>query len=417
MRKMLKLLIALVILYFIAQQLFYLFSTGHTVEYSVKSGDIAVNIKEVLSAKKVSTDGYYIELNFDGNVIPFKVYKKYSKRKRMVNNVDIYYGDSYVCAQISLKNKPNETDIKCVRNGVVYYYSAIKGYDAKLDGLIASSNYDSTKYINDEFVSTKENVAYYPNNYINNQNIALAAYKGAYLFGKNVTGGARYLQLFDKDQYSKSLETLVDSYYVVANYNDVHEFIGFYAINLATGDKTEIKGADAISFNSYIQGSVDGKMYLIDIDNKIQYSVEPKRRGIEFVGNANTGAQVYTKDGWVTKNMNEVIDARMKFENSDTTVFNGVQYDKVKVIDDSLYYLYKANGNRYNVYMVYKEDSNYTKNYVFTTTDINRVSYIGGDVYYIYDDEIRLFTTNNGTRKLVKNNEIRYNANLNFYVY
>ena len=61
--------------------------------------------------------------------------------------------------------------------------------------------------------------------------------------------------------------------------------------------------------------------------------------------------------------------------------------------------------------------SNYTKNYVFTTTDINRVSYIGGDVYYIYDDEIRLFTTNNGTRKLVKNNEIRYNANLNFYVY
>ena len=103
MRKMLKLLIALVILYFIVQQLFYLFSTGHTVEYSVKSGDIAVNIKEVLSAKKVSTDGYYIELNFDGNVIPFKVYKKYSKRKRMVNNVDIYYGDSYVCAQISFK--------------------------------------------------------------------------------------------------------------------------------------------------------------------------------------------------------------------------------------------------------------------------------------------------------------------------
>nr|MBP3258558.1 hypothetical protein [Bacilli bacterium] len=417
MRKMLKLLIALVILYFIIQQLFYLFSKGHTVEYIVKSGNTAINVKEILSAKKESTDGYYIELNFDDKVIPFKVYKKYNKRKHMVTDVDLFYGDAYICAKISIKNKTNETDMKCTRNGVVYYYNAIKGYDAKLDGLVSASNYDSTKYVNDEFVSTKDNIEYFPNNYIDNQNIALATYKGTYLFGKNVTGGARYVQLFEKDQYSKTLETLVDNYYVVANYNDVHEFLGFYAINLATGDKREIKGADAISFNSYIQGSVDGKMYLIDIDNKVQYSVEPKRRGIEFVGNTNTGAQIYTKDGWVTKNMNEVVNSRETFSMEEIVPIDVNGYEKAKMVDANLYYLFRKNGSVYNAYIVYAEDNNYTKNYAFTTTDINRINYIGGNVYYIYDDEIRIFTAEGVNKKIVKYNEIKYNTNLNFYAY
>ena len=417
MKKMLRLLITLAILYFIIQQSFYFFSKGHTVEYNIKSGDTAINVKEVLSAKKESTDGYYIELNFNENVIPFKIYKKYNKRKRIVSSVDLYYGDAYVCAKINLKNKDNEADIKCTRNGITYYYNAIKGYDAKLDNLIAESNYDNAKYISDEFVSTKDNITYYPNNSYGNQNLLLATYKGVYLFGKDVTGGARYIQLFDRDQYSKNLEGLVDNFYVVANYNDVHEFLSFYAINLTTGDKIDISGADAISFSSYIQGTVDGKLYLIDIDNKTQYSVEPKRRGIEFVGNSNTGAQIYTKDGWVTKNMNEVIDSRMTFGVNESINIDTTGYEKAKVLNSNVYYLYKKKGSVYNVYVVYGEDDNHTRNYVFTTTDINRISYIGGNVYYIYDDEIRMLTSEGVIKKLVKYNEIKYNTTLNFYAY
>ena len=417
MRKMLKLLIALVILYFIAQQVYYLFSKGHAVNYIIKTGDKTINVEEVLEINKTATDGYYIGLNFDDYNIPFKIYKKYIKRKRIVASVDLYYGDAYVCAKINIKNKENETDIKCNRNGIVYYYSTIKGYDTKLDQLIADSDYNSDKYINDEFVTSKDNISYFPNNFIDKQNMILGLYKGVYLFGKSVTNGSRFVQLFDKDQYVKTIEGIVDGYYVVANYNDVHEFLSLTSINISNGTKDEITSQDYIPFTSYIQGAADGKLYILDIDNKKQYAVDPKRKNIEVVGNSNTGAQIYTKDGWVTKNMNEVIDSKMKFENNESTSFNNVKYDKVKLVGDSIYYLYKANGNQYNVYMIYKEDKNYTKNYVFTTTDINRISYVGGNVYYIFDDEIRVFTINSGIKKLVKYNEIKYNTNLNFYVY
>ena len=416
MKKMLKLLVALLILYFILQRVFYFFSTGHTVEYSVKSNDKLVNIKEVLSVKKEATDGYYLELNFDDYTIPFKIYKKYGKQKRIVNNVELFYGNSYVCAKLGISKKTNETDIKCTNGNIVYYYSVLKGYDASLDEQIASSNYDATKYINDEFVSSKDNINYYPNNYINGKNILVSLYKGVYLFGKGVTNGARFVQLFEKDQYIKPIEGFVDGYYIVANYNEVHEFLNFYSINIATGDKDDIRGEEFIPFSSYIQGAAEGKLYIIDPDNKKQYAINPKKKSIELVGNANTGAQVYTKDGWVTKNMTDVIDSKEKFENGESVTYNNESYDKVKTIGN-VNYLFKNTGNGYAVYITYKEDNKSIKNYVFTTTDINRISYVGGTVYYIYDDEIRVFTIDGGIKKLVEYNEIKYNTNLSFYVY
>ena len=161
MKKMLKLLIALVILYFIIQQVFYLFSSGHETKYTVKVDDKLVNVREVLSSKGEETDGYYIDVNFDDYNIPFKIYKKFSKKRHIVKNIEIFTGDSYTCVKLNIKNKTNETDIKCINKGIVYYYSNLKGLDAKLDNLIASSNYDSSKYISDEFVSAKDNINYY----------------------------------------------------------------------------------------------------------------------------------------------------------------------------------------------------------------------------------------------------------------
>lgn len=415
MKKMLKLLIALLILYLIMQQVFYFFSKGHKVEYSIKSNDKVVYIKEVLSAKKEVTDGYYIELKFDDYTIPFKIYKKYSKKKRIINSVDLLYGDTFVCAKINIKNKSNETDIKCSRNGIAYYYSNIKGIDSKLDQLVAATTYDSSKYINDEFVVNKDNIEYYPNNFIENQNILISLYKGPYLFGKGVTNGARFVQLFDKDHYTKPLEAYVDGYYIVANYNDNHEFLTFYSVNLSTGAKDDITNSEYISYSSYIQGVQDGKLYVIDIDSKKQYAIDPKRKNIEMIGNSNTGAQIYTKDGWVTKNMVEVINSRTGFYSTTSNTFNGVNYAKVDQLGSNVYYLYKSNGNAYEAYIVYKEDENYTKNYIFSTTDINRISYVGGNVYYLYGDEIRVFSIDGGIKKIVKYNELRYNTSLNFF--
>ena len=208
-------------------------------------------------------------------------------------------------------------------------------------------------------------------------------------------------------------------YYIVPDYNQSHETMEFFSVNIDSGVEAKIHSDKAISFSSFVQGTQKDNMYIIDIENKVQYMIDAKHKKIEVVGNENTGAQVYTKDGWVTKNINEVIDARMKFYNNEVDDVNGVRYDVAKLIggEAGTYYVYINRGGVYDAYMIYAQDGEYKKNYMFSCTDVGRIQYKDGYVYYIYDDSLNVFGTNIGNRTIVKFKELKYNSNINYYIY
>ena len=417
MRKMLKLFLTLFLLYFMIQIGFYFFGKGHTITYTLKSGDKTVTINEILTVNKEYSDGYYFDISYDDVSIPFKVFKTSLKQKRVITSVDILEGDKYSCVNIYFKGK-NITDIKCINNGIIYDYSRLRGSDNKLDNLVSNTTYDYKLYTSDEGNNSKDNITYYMNNYAGKQNILVSDYKGVYIFGSNVTNGARFIQYYNNDHYTKELETMVDQYYVVADYNSSHEFYKFDVVNIRTGANYSIDFSNAISFNSFFQGSYDGELYLIDIENKVQYEIDPKAKNVTIVGNQNRGAIVYTADGWVTKNINEVISSREKFYDGTVDNLDGNPYNGVKLIGnkDGIYYVYIHNGSKYDVYMVYSQDKEHKKNYIFSTTDINSIKYVDEFVYYVDGELLKVYGPAFGNRSIIKYSS-KYYAKLSYFVY
>ena len=178
MKKMFKLLVTMFILYFGIEYLFYFLGSGHSITYNLKNEQGEYVIDEMLTAKRLESDGYYFNVKFGEYSIPFKVLKKYNKQKRVISDVTTYYGDSYVCASITLKKEKNVSDIKCLRDGIVYFYSSIRGNDARLDQLVSESGYDVALFTGDGAFTDKDDMRYYANNYVDKYNVVISYYKG-----------------------------------------------------------------------------------------------------------------------------------------------------------------------------------------------------------------------------------------------
>ena len=419
MRKMFNLLIALFIMYMAYQFAFTFFSSGHDLTYFIKVDDKNVQIREILYNKKDVTSGYYFEITIDNMTIPFKVLNTYKKQKNIVQNVELLYGDQYKCVNIILKDTTNPSDIKCYKNDVIYFYNTIKGKDSKLDELVMNASYDANLYINDETVSLKEKIEYYSNNYVSDDTIFISGYKGLYLFGNEITSLARYVPLYAVDRYEKKLERQYGKTYITPDYNKSHEFDSFIISNISNGYIDYIYSNNMISFNSFIQGNIENKVYLIDIENKKQYQIDLKKKTVEEIGNENRGAQLYIDGNWVTKNINEIIDNKEVFEKENDKNFDNVEYSKIITIgnNNKIYYLVQKNGDKFDVYAVYEQDEKHHKNYLFTCTDMNRIASKEDRLYFIDGTFLKVFVPNMGTKTISHYNEFKYNSNLNYYIY
>ena len=414
MKKMFKLLITLTILYFIGIQIYLFFKTHHAVSYSIVDNDKTYNIEEVFSYNKLGNDGYYIKVSFDDYNIPVRLYGKYYKQKNIVTNVKTFYGDIYTCVNIAVKGNFNITDIKCIKDDVVYFYSNIKGEDALLDSQINSSSYNHSLFVGNTNASAKDNISYYVDNFVDKINVLVADYKGAYLFGKNVTNNSRFIKLFEQDKYTKPLETTASKYYIVADYNSSHDFTYFNIVNMITGVSADIQLNNPISFNSYIQGVVGESMYIIDKDSKEQHEINLKTKSDTEVGNISTGAKMYINGEWTTKNINFVIDNNEVFETEKPVVLENLLYLNKIGEDNSITYGYLPSLDGYDVYVIYKDG---VKNFAFKTTNIEKLLYKDGYVFYINDESIYAFRDDFGSKKIVTYSELKYNKGLNYFVY
>ena len=414
MKKMFNLLVILFVLYFGFQQLFTLLNKEHTVTYNV--GD--ARISEHFVNKGSETDGYFFSIGYGDYTYPFKLVNKLNRQKRVIDDVKIFEGDIYTCANISVRKNYNVSDIKCYKDDVLYFYSNIKGEDVKLDLAIAQSSYDINNFISNNESDIKDDIVYFPNNFIKKQTILLSVYKGAYLFGTKVSNNARLIKLFEKDQYNKPLETIVGKYYLVANYNDSHEYLSLKRINMVTGVFDDISLIDPISFDSFFQGSDGNNLYIIDRANKVQYEIEVKDKEENISGNITSGALVYTNEGWKKYNINDVISSNLMFERKSKEL-PGFEYDDILYFGDGngIYLLFEKNGSYYDTYMILEEDAYRTKTYLFKCSNPSKVKYQGGYIYYTLDDELRLFKENIGNRTMLRYSELKYNENLNYYVY
>ena len=188
-------------------------------------------------------------------------------------------------------------------------------------------------------------------------------------------------------------------------------------VNLKTRKIEEVKAPNYISFDSYIQGFVDNKLYIYDKDNEKQYELDIDKLKINEVGNSSKKVKYYDNGEWDKISTNKA-NNELKFN----IQINDVDFSKFDYVylvggeKSGYYYLYQKKNNRYEVYRAPVQNKK-AITYLFNVNKVNDVYYLNDYVYYKSGNKLKYYSNSTGNRTIVEYDEIEFNNSLVFGVY
>ncbi len=411
MKKMLELLIVLFIFYFGIQILFNIFGKGGDETYTIKNDHIFEIYEKTTFNLKDSEDNYYFKINVDNNDYTFQIFYDFSKHQKVITDIKYISDNTYKCILPIFKNNEILTDALCLKNGI--YYLANNTNDNIIDKLNKIEGYDSNNFKDNLDYVESNNIKFNKNGLIEKYYLGFNTYKGIMTVSKNFLSSFHSVNVFDKDTYNQKLATFIDKYYVVADYNEKYNFNKFYIIDLIKRTTKEVISDNKISFDSYIQGTIDGKVYVYDKENKKQYEINTDKNTISLISNANSDV-VYYNNGWTEISVKEALNEKYFINNN--IEYKNDKFAKIDKVGEEVgfYYLYKKVSNHYEVYRKNFQDDNLV--YLFNVNSINSF-YIENSIYYLVNDKLYVYNDLIGNRVLVVNNEFKYNKNIKFGIY
>ena len=393
MKYLIKSLIIILLIYIGLKQVIFTFDKGHIVNYNIGN----FNIKETYTSKD---NNYYFEIKSDSFSTNFQIEENYKKTEKIIKKLYYKKINDYKCLLPIFKGEKQITDIMCTKDNIIYYAS-------ELDNKI-QEEYEKNGYINKyqdqaKPISISNAQSIYKENIKKNTYIAVETYKGLKLFN----GKETEIKLFENDVYKKPISIFTDKYYLVADYNSEYTFNKMHLVNIINGEKITIRSYDDISFDSYIMGEVEGKIYLFDKENNKEYEIDLEEKMINNIGNKNNIK--YFNGKWTLITLSEA-----KSEKKFTTYKDKNGYEKVDKIGN-YYYFFKKEDKKYKVYRADKKNKK-LKTFLFDTNDIDNIIYINNNLYYKKENTFNVYSKYK-TKKLITDKEIEFNTDISFGIY
>lgn len=394
MKYLIKNLIIFLLVYLGLKYIIFIFDKGHVVNYNIGN----FNIKETYLSKDNS---YYFKIKSDKFNTNFQIKENYKKSEKIIKKLYYKKIDDYKCILPIFKGNSQLLDIMCTKDNIIYYANTLNNENIKKE-------FEKYKYKNKyqdkaKQISISNTQSIYKENIKKNTYIALETYKGLKLFN----GKETEIKLFENDVYKKPISIFTDKYYLVADYNSEYTFNKMNLVNIINGEKITIRSYDDISFDTYIMGEVEGKIYLFDKESNKEYEIDLEEKMINQIGNKDK--ILFYNGKWTTITLNEAKSGKRFTTHKDIK-----GYEKVDKINN-YYYFYKKDNNKYQVYRADIKNKN-LKTYLFATTDITNVTYINDNIYYKYLNTFNIYSKN-GLRKLISDKEIEFNSDISFGIY
>lgn len=417
MKKLLLMLTILFTLYLGLQFLIKYFSPGHEIEYQLEIDNYNVNVKEMFFGQN---NNYYFDVTVNNNDFVFQIDDDLKKTEKVIKDFKYFESDQYQCLLPIFNKGQIIIDIMCIKNNVIYYYNEIANHDSVIDGYVQNLEiYDTNNWKdNKENATTENSITFYPNNILDNHYIIVDNYKGIFTINNSNFKKIANVSIFDKDVYKRDISYSMNNVYITADYNASYNFNVFYIINFTNNVIDKVVSNKKISFDSYIQGSLENYFYLYDCENKIQYQVDINKKNIIEVGNSNIGIKFLENGEWIWKDVRDFANEDLKFSSNQVSSENDI-YAKIDKIGDDLsgyYYYYKYSNNNYNVYRAPTRNPDKLV-YLFSTSELKNTFYLNGYVYFLTNNEIKYFNDNTGVRTVLRNSEFEFNENLKYYIY
>ena len=359
-------------------------------KYKLKNNKEVYNITE-----KYDKNYFYYTIIWNKKEYPVNIFKT-SMKKKAINKIYSYKDDLYSCI-LPIFNDEVMTDIMCYKENIIYNYQTIKGENERLDKYIEGIE-EYKNFIKDTSKEDRYNniITFY--NDIS-KNISISTYKG-------IISKDKELKLFDKDVYSNKISIYTNKYYVSADYNSNYEFDKFYIVDLNTNDVSTIKVKNPISFDSYIQGVVDDKVYIFDPENEIQYEIEPKNKKINIT--SNEYIKYYGNKKWTKVSVKQAKKELLFNYGSLDNIYN--EYDKV--YENSYYYYVIENDRLYRI----NKNNTKIKTYLLELP-VDEIIIYDDYLYYVSNDELYYYSDITGLKLVLTNKELEFNKYIKYYIY
>ena len=173
-----------------------------------------------------------------------------------------------------------------------------------------------------------------------------------------------------------------------------------------TGKVDQIKMPVTISFDSYIQGIVGDRVYIMDRSNRIQYYFDMRDQLVHKCNNEDGMIQYYNGKEFENRNVYDALNSDLYFVESSTVRESD---DEILVFDESsnYYYLWKKEDNHYQVYRS-MDNTLEQMTYLFETTS-NHTIYCEDGVVFQNENSVWYVSDTVGTKKIIENKEFEFN--------
>lgn len=377
----------------------------HDAAYSIKTSDNSYMVKE--NYKKEKSFHMYSLLieDKDKNVFAAIYNVDLSRSSRIIKDVKEYSDGNLICIAPILKDKKIE-NLSCTLDkkqvSVSYLHqignTSINKFvdNLKQDGYTFNNEID----LNNNISSTTSNISTF-DNLEDNLYVTMWGYKGIYLLNQNKI---EYKDYLSKDSYFNTYSILCDKYYVSLD-TDESEIGAFYVANIKDGGKAHIDFDFSLSKNSYINGIYKGKIYITDIDRRVEYAINPATEKIEEVGSGKK-SKYFDGESLKEVDISELVNEKKYFIDKKIDEKISSKYSDLNLIYSHDSYYYKDSNN--NVYQVLKDFPDY-KILLFKFDDFKEMKVVNNNVFGIVGDTVYMYNNNIGLRKVAQNRELVYN--------
>ena len=339
--------------------------SDYKISYTIKGIEITEKYYDNLNM-------YYLAAEYDKQYYEIAVYNKYII-DHVVKDIIVVTDNELTC--IHFKSTILDTYPVCSDGNTQFSYSILD------------------KEINDFFelnMLSKDNRKY---NKIKlnaqiDENILIWNHYGFDIITKN---NIKNIKIFDKEHYTDLNSFQIDKYVIVPDYDQKYEFDKFYVIDITSGKINIIDLENKLSFNYYYLGEKDNIGYIFDKKNSIEYSINPQKRKLEIVSDANHG-KIWTGK-WEEVSLVKLKNIEYKFE-----------------IDSA--FNYKIDNNQ--LYCNYYKGRNSTL-ISRTINDIIRMD--NEKVYYTYGENLYIKSPFIKNTLILEYDEIVFNKGLSIYIY
>lgn len=333
-------------------------SKSYSVEYNIFEYDISENYDK-------DKELYYFEITKDKLTYSFIYEKEYLKEKKIIKDIKEYSEDDYTCITIDgslIKSYP-----------LCNYKSEIIDYHLVPDKL---------KERISEYIKTPASIEKQEQHYeiYNTEDELLVwSYTG---FNHIKDGNSNLIELFKNDIYEIPLSTKIQNYLFIPDYEQKYNFNKAYVIDLETLKVEEWKLKYEISFDSYILGTNDKSIYLIDKKNKIEYELVPSKQKMRILAKNNNQGILYNKGNIQKELITKLVTKEYAFT-----------YDKN----------YNYTLDNKTIYLNYLDSPIKTK---ISNQEITEIVYSSNDnVFYLVEDTLYRYNLKYGETKIMKYSE------------